>query len=504
VTVCHECEESHRDHAVKIITIRSKTALIDTQSLKNKILDLAIRGKLTRQLPDDGTAEELYEKIQEEKQALVEAGKTKKEKPLKEIEKDEVPFEVPGNWKWVRFGEVSFIERGGSPRPIKQYLTNNEKGINWIKIGDVEKGGKYIFSTKEKIIPEGEKKSRKVYPEDFLLTNSMSFGRPYISKIEGCIHDGWLVIRNYGGFDADYLYHLLSSGYLYEQFCQKAAGSTVSNLNIDKVNSAIMPLPPLCEQKRIVNIIEELFAEIETIEKLQNQYAADAEILKSKLIDAAIQGKLTEQLPSDGTAEELYQQIQEEKKALIESGKIKKEKPLKEIEEDEIPFEIPESWKWCRIKDIGITVTGSTPPKKQPEYYGGNYPFYKPADLDKGEHIITASEYLTEAGKKVARQFEKGTILVCCIGSLGKCAVIDEDGTANQQINALTPILCNSDYLLYCISSEFFKTQLQQESRATTVSIIKKSKFDTCILPIPPLGEQKRIVDRVEEVLQYC
>ena len=106
MTVCHECEESHRDHVVKIITIRSKTALIDTQSLKNKILDLAIRGKLTRQLPDDGTAEELYEKIQEEKQALVEAGKIKKEKPLKEIEEGEVPFEIPGNWKWVRLSEI--------------------------------------------------------------------------------------------------------------------------------------------------------------------------------------------------------------------------------------------------------------------------------------------------------------------------------------------------------------------------------------------------------------
>ena len=233
----------------------------DAEILKSKLIDAAIQGKLTEQLPSDGTAEELYQHIQTEKQALISAGKIKKEKPLKEIEEDEIPFEIPESWKWVRFGDISYIERGGSPRPIKQYLTDDANGINWIKIGDVEKGGKYIFKTKEKIKPEGEKKSRRVYPDDFLLTNSMSFGRPYISKIEGCVHDGWLIIRNLGGVSADYLYYLLSAKFLYEQFCQKASGSTVSNLNIEKVNSAIIPLPPIKEQERIANRIEELLKE---------------------------------------------------------------------------------------------------------------------------------------------------------------------------------------------------------------------------------------------------
>ena len=154
--------------------------------------------------------------------------------------------------------DTAYIVRGGSPRPIKSYLTTKEDGINWIKIGDVEKGGKYIYSTKEKIIPEGEKKSRRVFPGDFLLTNSMSFGRPYISKIEGCIHDGWLLIRNLGGFDPDYLYYLLSSRYMYDQFAGKASGSTVKNLNINKVNSAIIPLPPLAEQARIARKLDEM------------------------------------------------------------------------------------------------------------------------------------------------------------------------------------------------------------------------------------------------------
>lgn len=228
------------------------------EALKSKLIDAAIQGKLTEQLPEDGTAEELIQIINAERKKEEADGTIKKVDELPPLMEKEMPFTIPHNWKWVRFGNTSYIVRGGSPRPIKQYITDDEEGINWIKIGDVEKGGKYISETKEKIKPEGEKKSRRVYPGDFLLTNSMSFGRPYISKIEGCIHDGWLLIHDLKGFDQDYLYYLLSSDYLYGQFMQKASGSTVDNLNIDKVSSAIIPLPPLAEQKRIAERIEML------------------------------------------------------------------------------------------------------------------------------------------------------------------------------------------------------------------------------------------------------
>lgn len=227
-------------------------------TLKSKIIDAGIQGKLTEQLLEDGTAEELYQQIQQERKSQEASGKIKKEDLFPDIEDQSIPFSVPKTWLWTYLGNVSYIVRGGSPRPIKQYITHDTNGINWIKIGDVEKGGKYIYQTNERISPEGEKKSRRVYPGDFLLTNSMSFGRPYISQIEGCIHDGWLLIRNLNGFDPDYLYYLLSSSYLYGQFTEKASGSTVDNLNIDKVKSAMIPLPPLAEQKRIVAKLEEL------------------------------------------------------------------------------------------------------------------------------------------------------------------------------------------------------------------------------------------------------
>ena len=168
----------------------------------------------------------------------------------------------------VQLGNVSDIARGGSPRPIKQYITTAADGVNWIKIGDTEKGGKYINSCKEKIKPEGVKRSREVHKGDFLLTNSMSFGRPYITNIDGCIHDGWLVISPHENtFDKDFLYYLLSSSYVFTQFCDKASGSTVSNLNIDKVKVTSVPMPSLAEQQRIVAKIEELFVEIDKLTK---------------------------------------------------------------------------------------------------------------------------------------------------------------------------------------------------------------------------------------------
>lgn len=252
-----ETVKSVFDHLGLIDTLQSQYQ-DNLATLKSKIIDAGIQGKLTEQLPEDGTAEELYQQIQQERKKQEECGKIKKEDLFPDIEDQSIPFSVPNTWLWTYLGNVSYIVRGGSPRPIKQYITHDADGINWIKIGDVEKGGKYIYHTNERIIPEGEKKSRRVYPGDFLLTNSMSFGRPYISQIEGCIHDGWLLIRNLNGFDPDYLYYLLSSSYLYGQFTEKASGSTVDNLNIDKVKSAMIPLPPLAEQKRIVAKLEEL------------------------------------------------------------------------------------------------------------------------------------------------------------------------------------------------------------------------------------------------------
>ena len=176
---------------------------------------------------------------------------------------------IPKDWDIVVLGEYSEIARGGSPRPIQDYLTSSCHGINWIKIGDVSKSSKYIFSTAEKIIPEGVSKSRTVFSGDLILSNSMSFGRPYILKIDGCIHDGWLVIQNYQSvFDKEYLYYCLGSEFTIQQYISMAAGSSVQNLNKDKVSAVIIAKPPIKEQAAIAEALSDIDSLISSLQKL--------------------------------------------------------------------------------------------------------------------------------------------------------------------------------------------------------------------------------------------
>ena len=234
--------------------------------LKSKVLDLAMRGKLVKQDPNDEPASVLLEKIKAEKEQLIKEKKIKKSKPLPPITDEEKPFDIPDSWEWVRLGDYIEILRGGSPRPIKNYLTNDPDGINWIKIGDSVVGSKYIVAAKEKIVKAGLAKTREVHVGDFLLSNSMSFGRPYILKIDGAVHDGWLIMRNYKElFYKDYLYYLLSSTYIRRQFENIATGSTVKNLNKDRVANTLGSVPPLNEQKRITRRIKQIYEQIDNV-----------------------------------------------------------------------------------------------------------------------------------------------------------------------------------------------------------------------------------------------
>ena len=194
-------------------------------------------------------------------------------------------LEPKEGWEEKRIDEVCSIARGGSPRPIKDYITNDPNGLNWIKIGDTDMGGKYIYSTKEKIKPEGLKKSRWVEEDEFLLSNSMSFGRPYILKTNGCIHDGWLVLRDYQKYlDIDFFYYVLSSEFVQKQFRTKAQGSTVSNLNTDRVASVTIPVPSLFEQQSIVETLDSLKSKVDRLQENYNKISQECDALKQAIL----------------------------------------------------------------------------------------------------------------------------------------------------------------------------------------------------------------------------
>ena len=443
---------------------------------------------------------------------------------------DEIPFKLPVTWTWLRLKHASEIARGGSPRPIKEYLTDLADGINWIKIGDTEKDGMYINSTKEKIKPEGLSKSRLVHKGDFLLTNSMSFGRPYITNIDGCIHDGWLVISPIGtSYIQKFLYYLLSSGYAYSQFAEKVSGAVVKNLNRDKVADALFPLPPYNEQQRILDKLDELIPKINTYGLIADAISAMNLSLKPRIrksiLQEAIQGKLVPQDSNDEPASVLLEKIRAEKAQLVKEGKLRKKDIVdsviykgddnkyfekKGVEticiDDEIPFEIPESWEWCRISTICNITNGFTPLRTEDKFWrNGNINWFTVEDIrTQGEYINYTTQKITKEATAPERIVRPGSVLLCCTASVGQCAFTNIPTTTNQQFNALTikdyyrPLMIDEYLFLF---AKTLKDELHRLSGKTTFEFISVKKVGNILVPIPPLNEQKRIVAIVNKSL---
>ena len=484
---------------------------MNAQDLKNNILQRAIEGKLVPQRAEEGTARDLLAEIRAEKEKLIREKKIKKTKPLPEISDDERPFEIPESWEWVRFEDIFEIARGGSPRPIKQFLTQSHDGINWIKIGDTEIGDKYIVSTKEKIIPKGLSKSRLVEVGDLLLTNSMSYGRPYILKTRGAIHDGWLVLSPYfEKINKEFFYYIISSPYVHNQYARTVSGAVVKNLNKDKVKKIFIPLPPLVEQYRIVARIEELQPDIDAYDKahtelrtIEQRFPDD---MKKSLLQYAIEGKLVPQRAEEGTARDLLAEIRAEKEKLIKAKKIKKTKPLPEITDDEKPFEIPDSWEWVRLEEIGSVIGGGTPKTKIIEYWDGTIPWITPADMKFiGKYAKGGKRNISSLGlqKSSAQLMPKGTVLFSSRAPIGYIAIADNDISTNQGFKSIVPfdMRCN-EYIYYCLQARL--NDIKHRASGTTFKEISGAEFGKTMIPFPPLAEQHRIVARIEELLPLC
>lgn len=196
---------------------------------------------------------------------------------------------IPEDWELQVLRDVASVKRGGSPRPIEAFITDNPEGVNWIKIGDTTKGGKYITSTKERIRTEGTSMSREVKIGQLLLSNSMSFGRPYLLKLDGCIHDGWLVLQDFElTLDNDFFYYLLSGNQILDQYKKLAAGSGVQNLNKEVVGNVILAFPKLKEQRAIAEVLSDVDAEIAQAEMLVEKLKAKKAALSQKLLSGEI------------------------------------------------------------------------------------------------------------------------------------------------------------------------------------------------------------------------
>lgn len=468
------------------------------QELKNSILQLAIQGKLVEQHTEEGTGEELYLKIQAEKQRLIKVGTIKKEKPLPEITEDEKPFDIPENWKWVRLGDIITLKSGQDMTPDK-YISSNS-GIPYIT-------GASNFSNGSITIDRWTEVPQSIaYKGDLLITCKGTIGEmAFLGEEKAHIARQVMAIKEIGRIDIQFILIFLK---WYVSDLKSMAKSMIPGINRDMVLSSIIPLPPFSEQKRIVAKIEELLPYIDRYEqawsKLEDFNRRFPNDMQKSILQMAIQGKLVEQRSEEGTGEELYQQIQAEKQRLIKAGKNKKEKPLPEITEDEKPFDIPENWKLVRLSGIGITQTGNTPSKANPEYVGDEIPFITPGDILNGS-ICYSNQALSLLGKTVGRVCESNSILQVCIGgSIGKAAITKMDVAFNQQINVVSPMLCDSQYVYSVMTSQYFFGTMKEKAGGTATPIINRGIWDTLLIPLPPLAEQKRIVAKLEEILPLC
>ena len=470
------------------------------QELKNSILQLAIQGKLVEQRPEEGTAEELFARIQEEKQRLIKEGKIKKEKgKYGEFKEEEILFDIPATWKWVRFGSI-MINRDSERIPLSVAERSKlEKTFDYYGAsGIIDKVDKYLFD-----------KTLLLIGEDGANLLARSTPIAFLAKGKYWVNNHAHVLDSVEDtLSLEYIMYFVNAISL----AKYVTGTAQPKMNQEKMNSIPVPLPPLAEQTRIVAKIEELLPYIDRYEqawsKLEQFNSRFPEDMKKSLLQYAIQGKLVEQRPEEGTAEELFAQIQQEKQRLIAEKKIKKEKPLSEITDDEKPFDIPESWKWVRLGDITSKLTdGSHNP---PPNTGSGYPVISAKNVKDG--LITFSNvdrFTDDKGfekENPRTNIIKGDIIMGIIGgSIGNVAVYThETRVIAQRSIAIMRFLISIDFSRILLESPLIQNELMISTSGSAQGGVYLGTLKNLLIPLPPIAEQKRIVEKLEQLLPLC
>jgi len=485
--------------------------VIDTQAIRSKILDLAMRGQLTEQLPEDGTAEELYQQILEEKQKLIKEGKIKKQKPLPEITDEEIPFDIPKNWKWVRWGTIAkSIQYGYNAPALPSGI------IKMVRISDIQKGQVIWDSVPYCEIQNEEISAYLLEPNDILFARTGgTVGKSYLVSVvpEKAIYAGYLVRTQYSNsLCPKYLKYFMESALYWSQLRSGTIATAQPNCNGKTLSKMILPLPSTTEQYRIANKIDQAFSVLDTIDELQAKYADNLTALKSKLIDAAIQGKLTEQLPEDGTADELYQHIQVEKAEIVINRKGRKDNSIHPVIND-VPFDIPNNWKWIRFGETGFFRKGPFGSSLTKSMFvpksENSVKVYEQQHAIKKDHTLGTYYITKEYFDTSMKGFEvlPGDIIVSCAGTIGETYIMPdsiEQGIINQALMRITVVpSIDKRFFLY-----YFDSQLKRRAKdGNGVAMTNIPPFDVLknlYFPLPPLSEQKRIVQKLNEILPLC
>ena len=490
--------------------------MIDTVALKRRVLELAMTGKLSKYQLGDDKIGDVLDRIIKEKEDLLIKRNGRKDNNIKnrdECENDE----LPENWTWIRFGETGLFKKGpfGSALTKSMFVPKSEDTVKVYEqqhaINKKHTLGTY-YITREYF--EDSMSGFEVQPGDIIVSCAGTIGETYIMPEDmerGIINQALMRVSLIPSiYDKFFLYY-------FDYGLKKAAkeesnGSAIKNIPpFDVMKNWLFPITSIQEQRRIVGNIEKMYQWIDTIDILQMQYSSDLEVLKSKIIDAGIQGKLTEQLPEDGTAEELLERIAKEKKQLIKEKKIKATKALPKITEDEIPFEIPVNWKWVRLADICSKITsGNTPAggSKGGAYVTEGNCFFREQNIYNDGIHYEGMVYITDellATRENSTVLPQDILLNITGGSIGRCALIPDDfskGSINQHILIIRVIEPEiRQYIHKCLCSPYYQ-KLIMGNVVGDKDGFSAGRCKNTLIPLPPIGEQKRIVEKITQILE--
>ena len=517
--------------------------------LRELILTLAVQGKLVPQDPADEPASVLLQKIRAEKDRLIAEGKIKKGKPLVAIADEEKPFELPVGWEWVQLAVLAEqITKGTTPTTFGHGYT--QEGVNFVKIENLDRGRLNLAQMTDFISPEThEIMSRsQLSAGDVLFSIAGTIGKTAVvldADLPANTNQALAIIKGAAKHVNQRFLLLALDSFVSNKVKEKARGGAMNNISLGDLSELLMTIPPLAEQSRIVARVEELMRLCDALQAkgqleatqhaqllstllgtltasatpeeladnwqrvaqhfdllLDRPQAIDA--LEQTLLQLAVRGLLVPQDPADEPASVLLQKIRAEKDRLIAEGKIKKDKPLPPVTDEEKPFELPVGWEWVPLQYVGYAQTGTTPDKKNPAFYGSHIPFIKPGDIYP-EFVNYDNEGLSESGLSDSGRFApSGSVLMVCIGTIGKTNIIDRGCSFNQQINSITPLVCVPEFIALYLRSPEFQLEAWERSSSTTISILNKGKWEEIPLALPPLAEQSRIVTRVTQLRRLC
>ena len=475
------------------------------EQLRNSLLRMAISGKLTRQNELESANEVICSSLKA-RQSLEKAKLIKKENKILPISEEEIPFDIPKNWAWVRLIQISSIEAGGTPdRGTPEYWNGN---IPWLKIGDIS--NKEVTTCSEYISELGlENSSAKIFKKGTILyTIFATIGRVGILDFDASTNQAIAGITFYGNLNKDYLYYVLLS--LKEVLVGQSHGMAQMNINQAILKQTPIPIPPLEEQERIVFKIEELMPLVNHYEEAWNKlYKFNKKFpvdMEKSILQFAFEGKLEKQNSNDDNVEKLLDEIVKIKTKLINDKIIKKEKKLPDMVEKELLFEIPYNWRWVRMSDV-LDIRDGT--HDSPKYYQTGIPFVTSKNLVEGKIDFSDCKLISiEDAKKFNERsyIDDGDILFAMIGTIGNPVIVKKDREFCIKNMALIKNFARdyleTEFVYYYLL--FIENYLKSIAQASVQSFVSLSILRKFVFPIPPLEEQKRIVNKLEELLPLC